>query len=103
MREFDNSLDIMKIFLQSKYTLVDFSATWCGPCKMLSPILDQLSETFTEVQFLKVDIDTYYDLASNYHIQSLPTVMIFDMFGLPVKEFVGLNPKSVYQKFLETL
>lgn len=55
--------------------LVDFYATWCGPCKMLEPIIEEISE---EVNVLKVDIDELQDLATEYGIMSIPTIIYFE-------------------------
>lgn len=57
--------------------LVDFFATWCGPCKALSPILDELAEKVKDVKIVKVDIDADSDLASEYRVMSVPTLKIF--------------------------
>lgn len=57
--------------------LVDFFATWCGPCKALSPILDELSEKVKDVKIVKVDIDADSELASEYRVMSVPTLKIF--------------------------
>ena len=59
--------------------VVDFFATWCGPCKMLSPMLDSVREQYEGmVRFVKVDIDLYPDLAEKYEIQSVPTLLFFN-------------------------
>lgn len=64
------------IISSDKLTVVDFFATWCGPCKMLSPVVSQVeSEMNGEVNFVKVDIDAYNELASQYRIQSVPTIV----------------------------
>lgn len=57
--------------------LVDFFATWCGPCKALSPILDELAEKVKNVKIVKVDIDADSELASEYRVMSVPTLKIF--------------------------
>lgn len=61
-----------------KLTLVDFFATWCGPCKMMHPVLEQLKENFGDsIRILKIDVDKAQELAMNYRIQSVPTLMLF--------------------------
>lgn len=63
---------------ESKLTVVDFYATWCGPCKMLSPIIENVDAKIgDEVNIVKVNIDEFNDLASENHIQSVPTLVFF--------------------------
>ena len=78
--------------------LVDFFATWCGPCKMLSPILDELSEDFAdkEVKIIKIDIDEAGELAAEYGITSVPTVFMWAN-GKIEEGFLGVNPKEFYE------
>lgn len=59
-------------------TLVDFFATWCGPCKMMHPVLEQLNDELGEsVRVIKIDVDKNMDLSMQYRIQSVPTLMLF--------------------------
>ena len=59
-------------------TLVDFFATWCGPCKMIHPVLEQLKDELGEsVRVIKIDVDKNMDLSMQYRIQSVPTLMLF--------------------------
>lgn len=79
--------------------LVDFFATWCGPCQMVGPIVEQLSEEVPNVKFVKVDVDENTDIARQYRVISVPTfVLIRD--GQAVKTEVGALPKSALQKML---
>ena len=57
-------------------TVVDFSATWCGPCKMLAPVLEEVSEELTDIDFYNVDIDADADLAMEFGIMSVPTLLV---------------------------
>lgn len=70
--------DFDKIIKSEKPTLVDFFATWCGPCKMQSPILEQVKKTVgDEANIIKVDIDRNPEAANKYRVQSVPTLIIF--------------------------
>lgn len=81
--------------------LVDFSAVWCGPCKMMSPILDQLSnEMGGRVRIFKVDVDRDGELANQYKVMSVPTMIIFKD-GQPVDSMVGFVPKAALKAKLE--
>lgn len=73
--------------------LVDFFATWCGPCKITSPIVDQLAEEVKDVKFVKVDVDQNQELSSQYQIFSIPTFLIFKD-GQVVGQFVGAQSKE---------
>ena len=76
-----------------KVVLVDFYATWCGPCKMLSPVLDQVSSEVEDVVIGKLDIDESLDLAKEYEVMSVPTMILFKD-GQEVDRIVGLRQKS---------
>lgn len=73
--------------------VVDFWATWCGPCKMISPIIQQLASEMPEVKFAKVEVDENPSAASKYRITSIPTIMIFKD-GSVVETIVGFRPKQ---------
>ena len=73
--------------------LVDFWAEWCGPCKMLAPILDELAEEYKgRVRIGKVNIDEYQELAAQYGIRSIPTLLLFKQ-GQVAEQLVGLRSK----------
>lgn len=79
------------IIRSEKPTLVDFFATWCGPCKMQSPILEQVkAKVGDQANIIKVDIDKNQALAAQYRVQSVPTLMIF-VAGEPVWRGVGVH------------
>lgn len=89
-----NSSEFSALLQEDKLLVVDFYATWCGPCKKLSPTLDEVSEEFAgQVNIVKVDVDESEDLALNYGIRSVPTVL-FLKNGQQVDKFVGALPKS---------
>ena len=74
--------------------LVDFWAEWCGPCKMLGPIIDELAKEYEgKAKIGKVDIDNNRDAAVKFNIQSIPSIIIFKN-GEEVNRFVGINPKE---------
>ena len=66
------------IINSDQLTLVDFFATWCGPCKMMHPVLEQLKDELGEnIRIIKIDVDKNNSLAMNYRVQSVPTLMLF--------------------------
>lgn len=81
--------------------LVDFWAEWCGPCKMIAPIVEELAEEFDgKIKFTKLDVDSNPQSAMNFGIRGIPTLLIFHD-GKPVDQVVGAVPKSVLKKRLE--
>ena len=82
-----------EILKADKTALVDFFADWCGPCQMMSPVIDQMSEEVADVKFGKLNIDDFPDIAVNYGVMSIPTLLIFKG-GEVVKTFVGVTAKS---------
>lgn len=81
---------------------VDFYAEWCGPCKMTSPIIDEMAEDpqFKDVKFLKVDVDANQELASQYNIFSIPTFIVYKD-GEVVNHFSGARDKAGFEKELK--
>lgn len=79
---------------EPKLTIVDFFATWCGPCKAISPIIEKFSEEYKDVQFLKVDVDESTDIAREYGITAMPTFVLFKN-GDAIGKIVGANPAGV--------
>ena len=74
-----------KIDLDNQYTVLKFSASWCGPCKQLDPIIHKIAEKNHDVIFYNIDIDNNSDLAANYHIMAVPT-LIFMKDGEIIKD-----------------
>ena len=73
--------------------LVDFWASWCGPCRMLSPIVDQIAEERTDIKVCKVNVDEQEELAMRFGIMSIPTLIVFKN-GEIVKKTMGVQPKA---------
>ncbi len=83
--------------------LVDFWAEWCAPCKMLAPVLDQLSQELDgQLKFAKLDVDEYPNLAGQFGIMSIPTMGIFKD-GELVQRLVGFRPKGQLKKELDNI
>ena len=84
-----------------KPVLVDFWAVWCGPCSMVAPIIDELSEEYKDkVEFAKVNVDEASKIAANYNVMSIPTIIVFKG-GKPFEQVVGYRPKKDIQKMLD--
>ena len=80
--------------LQStKPDLLDFWASWCGPCRMLSPIVDEVAEERTDVKVGKVNVDEQPELAGEFGVMSIPTLLVFEQ-GKLVRQAVGARPKA---------
>jgi thioredoxin 1 len=81
--------------------LVDFWAPWCGPCRMVAPIVEELANEYEgKVKFLKLNTDDNIQTASRYGIRSIPTIMLFKG-GQPVEQVIGFRPKSDLKKTVE--
>jgi thioredoxin 1 len=78
--------------------LVDFFATWCGPCKMLSPLVEKLGNDHPEVKVIKIDVDEAEELAAAYNVYSIPTLVYFEN-GKAVRQSVGYIPEPSLKKF----
>jgi len=79
-----------------------FYATWCGPCKMLTPIMEQVKGKFSDVSFQDINIDEQFEVAQKYFVRSVPTVII-EKDGKEVGRFAGLQSEMAYSNALNEL
>jgi len=98
----DSNFD--EIVLQAKTpVLVDFWAEWCGPCRMVAPVVEELAEEYEgRISFVKLDVDQNPKTASKYGIMSIPTLLLFKN-GSPVSNIVGFRPKAELKRSLDTV
>jgi len=98
----DSNFD--EIVLQAKTpVLVDFWAEWCGPCRMVEPVVEELAEEYEgRISFVKLDVDQNPKTASKYGIMSIPTLLLFKN-GSPVSNIVGFRPKAELKRSLDTV
>lgn len=90
-------------FLGDKPALIDFYASWCNPCQMLAPVLEELSEEYAgKVDIYKVNIDDERELADIFGIRSIPTLLFIPMEGSP-KRTMGAMPKSQLKELLDAM
>lgn len=85
--------------INSDVVLVDFFATWCGPCKMLGPVLEEMATERNFVKIVKVDIDESMELANKYGIMSVPTLLLFKD-GKLISQTTGFMPKNAIENWI---
>ena len=95
MHEVQSTTEFNELVRSEKYLLVDFSAEWCGPCKRLKPQLEELSDVYKGVKFLKVDVDSQSELAEFHQIEAMPTMMFYVNGTLQSESVKGANIEKV--------
>mmetsp|Transcript_5610 Transcript_5610/g.11559 ORF Transcript_5610/g.11559 Transcript_5610/m.11559 type:complete len:181 (+) Transcript_5610:27-569(+) len=91
---------ILKAGAEEKLVVIDFTASWCGPCKMIAPVFKELSETFSNVVFVKIDVDENPDTAAKYNVSAMPT-FVFVKGGNVVDRLMGANPARLEELLQE--
>ncbi len=85
--------------IAGKKALVDFFATWCGPCSMLAPTIDKIAYERGDMNILKVDVDDHPEIAKRFNVVSIPTLILFDPGQAP-KVQIGFLPEAALRKFI---
>ena len=80
--------------------VLDFSATWCGPCKMLAPVLEHVADGMPDVSFYSIDVDENFALAQEFRVSSIPCLVVLKN-GQEVDRTIGFEPQPAIQAFLE--
>lgn len=97
---FNNDNFETEVLKSDKLVLVDFWASWCGPCKMQSPVFEAAAEQNTDVVFGKVNVDEEQDIAAKYSVMSIPTLILFKN-GEIITKLVGLQSEDDIQEVLD--
>lgn len=100
--EFTDANFDTEVLKSDKAVLVDFWAPWCGPCRILGPIVEELAGEMTTVKIGKLNVDENQTIATQYGIMSIPTIKVFKN-GQVVKEFIGVQAKETLKSELESL
>lgn len=95
-----NSVDEFNQKKAAGKVLVDFYADWCGPCKMMEPIIEQVANENSDLTILEVNVDEQQDLATEFEIMSIPTLILFKD-GKMVNKAIGLQPKQKLTQFIK--
>ena len=88
------------VLKSDKKVLLDFWATWCGPCKMIAPIVEEIAEENEQIVVGKIDVDEETPLAIQFGVTSIPTLVLMEN-GQKIGQLIGYRPKADIQKFIE--
>ena len=97
-----NAEEYSEILNSTNPVVIDFHATWCGPCKVLSPILEELDDEIDGVEFVKLDVDQHPQIAGQNQVMGVPTVVILKD-GEVKDRFVGVQPKELIKEKITSL
>lgn len=87
-----------EVIKSDKPVIIDFWAAWCGPCQMMGPVIEELSEEFTDIKFVKLNVDMEPELAAQFNVMSIPTFIRIEN-GKEVKKTLGAMPKDELADF----
>lgn len=101
MKVIESVSEFEEILQSNQSVLIDFYADWCGPCKMITPVLEELSKTYTDVAFVKVNVDNLGELAKRYDVLSIPALFAIKD-GKVIRSGVGFQPKPQLEELIKS-
>jgi thioredoxin 1 len=99
---FDFTKNTEWTFIGNKPAIIDFYADWCGPCKMVAPILEELSKEYPNIDFYKIDTEAQNELAAVFGIRSIPSILFVPVTGMP-QMTMGAQPKGKYKEAIKNI
>ncbi len=104
MAQITTQTDLQEALKAGRPVVVDFSATWCGPCKRVAPIMEELATEYAgKADIFTCDVDDSEDLAAEFGIRSVPTILFFKGSETPVDKLVGAHPKQTFIEKIDAL